>query len=102
VLSFKKKKKKDDKLGKKLIGVRADAIQRDLGRLEERADRRHGKCSRDKCRVAPQGRKSPWQGCRLGADGLGSSSAEKALGVSADREQGAGELAVCPSSHKGR
>lgn len=53
------------------------AIWSDLGRLEKRAERRRTKLGKYKCRVVT------WEGR---PDGLGSSSAEKALGVLADRQ----------------
>ncbi|KAK4814915.1 hypothetical protein QYF61_003239 [Mycteria americana] len=48
------------------------ALQRDLGRLEKRAN---------KCKVPCLGRNNPRHQDRLGADRLESSSAEKVLGV---------------------
>ncbi|KAK4825140.1 hypothetical protein QYF61_024120 [Mycteria americana] len=46
------------------------AIQRDLGRLEGWAYRNRTKFSKDKCKVLFVGRKSPWQGYRLGGEAL--------------------------------
>lgn len=56
------------------------AIQRDLDRLEEWANRNPVKLNKRKYKILQLGRKSPWQQYRLGIDWLRSSSAEKTLG----------------------
>ncbi|CAM4561752.1 unnamed protein product [Caretta caretta] len=77
----------DTKLGGEVDTLEGrDKIQRAREKLEDWAKRNLVRFNKDKCRVLHLGRKNPMHRCRLGTKWLGSSSAEKDLGVTVDEK----------------
>ncbi|CAM4680645.1 unnamed protein product, partial [Lepidochelys olivacea] len=77
----------DTKLGREVNTLEGrDRIQRELDKLEDWAKRNLMKFNKDKCRVLHLGRKNPMRCYKLGTEWLGSSSAQKDLGVTVDEK----------------
>ncbi|CAM4521142.1 unnamed protein product [Caretta caretta] len=76
----------DTKLGGEIDTLEdRDRIQRDLAKLEDWA-KSNLRFNKDKCRVLHLGRKNAMHCYRLGTEWLGSSSAEKDIGVTVDEK----------------
>ncbi|CAM4565233.1 unnamed protein product [Lepidochelys olivacea] len=76
----------DTKLGGEVDTLEGrDRVQRVPDKLEDWAKRNMMRFNKDKCRALHLGRKNPMHRYRLGTEWLGSSSAEKDVGVTVDK-----------------